>query len=58
MAEISGLHFQDIHAGVESFIVHRTKKLLVRTTSVRSYLIIFQKANRVDPDQAALTTIA
>ena len=35
--------------------VHRTKKLLVRSTSVGSYLIIFPYANIVDPDQAALT---
>ena len=38
--------------------VHRTKKLLVRSTIVGSYLIILQKANRVDPDQAALTRVA
>ena len=35
-------------------LVHRTKKLLVRFTSVGSYLIIFPLANRVDPDRAAL----
>ena len=35
--------------------VHRTKKLLVRSSSVGSYQIIFPQANRVDPDQAALT---
>ena len=38
--------------------MHRTKKLLVRSTSVGSYLIIFTWANRVDPDQAALTRAA
>ena len=39
-------------------LVHRTKKLLVRSTSVGSYLIRFPKASRVDPDQAALTRAA
>ena len=34
-------------------LVHRTKKLLVRSTSV-----IFLLANRVDPDQTALTRVA
>ena len=39
------------------FIV-RTKKLLVRSTSVGSYLIIISLANRVDPDQATLVQAA
>ena len=38
--------------------VHRKKKSIVKSTSVGSYLIIFPKANRVDPDQAALTRAA
>ena len=38
--------------------VHRTKKLLVRSTIVGSYLIIFPLANRVDPDQSALIRAA
>ena len=29
---------------------HRINKLLVRSTSVRLYLIIFLQANNVDPD--------
>ena len=29
---------------------HRINKLLVRSTSVRLYLIIFPQANKVDPD--------
>ena len=29
---------------------HRMNKLLVRSTSVRLYLIIFPQANNVDPD--------
>ena len=33
-------------------------KLLVSSTSVGSYLIIFPYANRVVPDQAALTRAA
>ena len=39
-------------------LLHRTKKLLVRSTSVGSHLIIFPYANRVYPDQAALTRAA
>ena len=40
-------------------LVYRTKKLLVRFTSVRSNIyIIFSLANRVDPDQAALKRTA
>ena len=41
-------------------LVHRTKKLLVRSPSVGwdIHCIIFPKANRVDPDQAALTRAA
>ena len=39
-------------------LVHRKEKLLVRSLSVKSNLIIFCKANRVDPDQAALTRTA
>ena len=35
-------------------VVHRTKKLLIRFTSVGSHLIIFPQAKKVDPDQAAL----
>ena len=38
--------------------VHGIKKLLVRSTSVGSYLNIFPYANRVDPIQAALTIAA
>ena len=38
--------------------VHRTNKLVVWSTNVGSYLIIFPSANRVDPDQAALTRAA
>ena len=38
--------------------VHRTEEFLVGSTSVGSYLIIFPYANRVDPDQAALTRAA
>ena len=34
-------------------IEYNVKKLLVRSTSVGSYLIIFSLINRVDPDQAA-----
>ena len=30
-------------------LVHRTEKILVRSTSVGLYLIIFPLANRVDP---------
>ena len=41
-----------------SCLLHRTKKLLVRSTSVGSFLIVFPKANRVDRDQAALTRAA
>ena len=36
--------------------IHRIKKLLVRSTSVGSFLIIFPFTNRADPDQAALTS--
>ena len=35
--------------------VHRAKKLLVRTTSVGSYLIIFPCANRIGPYKTALS---
>ena len=36
-------------------VVHRTKKLLARSTSVWSDISYFHnEANRVDPDQAAL----
>ena len=35
--------------------VHGTKKVLVRFTSVGSYLIVFPQANIVNPDQADLT---
>ena len=38
--------------------VHNTKKLLVRSTSVGSYLIKFPYGNRENPDQAALTRAA
>ena len=38
--------------------IYRTKILLVRSTSVGSYNIIFPEANRVDPDQTALTRAA
>ena len=34
------------------------RNYFVMSTSVGSYLIIFPKANRVDPDQAALTRAA
>ena len=37
--------------------VHRTKKLLVRSTSVGPYLSTFPLANRVDTDQAALIRV-
>ena len=37
-------------------LVHRTKKLIVRSTSVGSD-ISFLQANRVDPDQAALVEL-
>ena len=33
-------------------------ELLVRSTSVGSYLLIFLQENKVDPDQAALTKAA
>ena len=33
--------------------LHRSKKLLVRSTSVGSYQIIFPQVNGVDPDHAA-----
>ena len=36
-------------------LVHRTKKLLDRSTSVGSY--IFPEVNRADPDQVALTEL-
>ena len=37
-------------------LVHKTKKLPVRSTSVGSTISYFHiKANRVDPDKAALT---
>ena len=35
-------------------LVHWTKKLLVRFTSVRSDISYFHNANNVDPDQAAM----
>ena len=38
--------------------VHKTKKILVRATNEGSYLITFPLANRVDPDQTALTRAA
>ena len=47
----------NIHAKLHP-LLHRTKKLLVRSISVGSYLIIYPYANRVDPDQAALTRAA
>ena len=36
-----------------NYINKLSRTLLVRSTSVGSYLIIFPYANRVDPDQAA-----
>ena len=38
--------------------VLRTKELLVRSTSIVSYLILFLSGNRVGPDHATLTKAA
>ena len=54
----SSTYYELLFYKLTFMFVPRIKKLLVRSTSVESYLVIFPLANRVDSDQAALARAA